>query len=158
DLADAMLAQTARFSAFVDKLNSADYAQLTRELFSELRESAPDAPARLERVAPVVLEMVQVMEDAFVGLQLGENWSHPLNGGWMAVFQRWTGSPTFRALWPFIQPLYSREFSRFMNDRMRLGRFCPGESAPGKLAGLVERKHKADCAGLAFQAWVDRNP
>ena len=36
--------------------------------------------------------MTQLMEDVWVSHDLDQYWSHPLNEGWMAYFNRWAST------------------------------------------------------------------
>ncbi len=68
-----------------------------------------------------LLEMLQVMENAYLSLNLEVNYSHPMNRGWMDVFHRWTSAKTFRLQWPLLRGEFGRDFIRFCEKQMSLG-------------------------------------
>ena len=65
--------------------------------------------------------MLQVMENAWLSLNLDAHYAHPLNRGWMAVFHRWTNAETFRRHWPVLRSEFGRGFVSFCEKQMRLG-------------------------------------
>jgi hypothetical protein len=104
--------------------------RLTRDLYPELflNGGQPNGGAGHQATATVeaaevhaVAQMLQVMENAWLGLKLDVHYAHPLNRGWMDVFHRWTNAPTVRRLWPLLRSEFSREFIRFAERQMRLG-------------------------------------
>jgi hypothetical protein len=66
------------------------------------------------------MRVIQIMEDAWVGAELNEYWSHPLNTGWMSYFQRWASTPSFRHWWPVLRSVYSAGFRNFVKERFDL--------------------------------------
>jgi hypothetical protein len=64
--------------------------------------------------------MLQVMENAFLGAQMNRYYAHPLNAGWMNVFQRWGNWPALRRYWPLLRNEYSRDFVRFCERKLAL--------------------------------------
>ncbi|HUE13015.1 MAG TPA: hypothetical protein VMR25_02520, partial [Planctomycetaceae bacterium] len=64
--------------------------------------------------------MLQVMENAFLGSQMNLFYAHPLNAGWMNVFQRWGNWPALRRYWPLLRNEYSRDFVRFCERKLAL--------------------------------------
>ena len=48
----------------------------------------------------IIAQMLQVMENAWLSLNLDVHYLHPLNRGWMDVFHRWTNAVTFRLYRP----------------------------------------------------------
>lgn len=68
-----------------------------------------------------VLQLVQTMEKAWLGLNLDANYAHPLNRGWLDVFFRWTRSDAFRRTWPFVRSEFSERFVMFCEKQMRMG-------------------------------------
>jgi hypothetical protein len=67
-----------------------------------------------------LMRVIQIMEDAWVGAELNEYWSHPLNAGWMSYFQRWASTPSFRHWWPVLRSVYSAGFRHFVKERFDL--------------------------------------
>jgi hypothetical protein len=67
-----------------------------------------------------VSQMLQVMENAWLGLKLSQYYEHPLNRGWMTVFRRWTNSSAFSRFWPALRGQYSQEFVQFCEKELKL--------------------------------------
>jgi hypothetical protein len=65
-------------------------------------------------------QMLQVMENAWLGVHLEGYYAHPLNQGWMNVFRRWTSSEIFRHYWPQLRGEFSKGFIRFCEDQLGL--------------------------------------
>jgi len=146
---------------------------LLAELFPELAEiqgtpvpaAAPtevdDAQVRL-RTLFFLMRVLQVMEDAWAGADLDENWSHPVNSGWMSYFQRWASCPSFRHWWPILRPIYSDGFRNFVRERfeLRLQRAGGATRQPSASMRLVALGGlQALPAGLAWEQWkIRRTP
>jgi hypothetical protein len=69
----------------------------------------------------ILLEMLQVAEDAYLSLNLEKYYAHPLNRGWMDVFFRWTSSRTFRKHWPTLRAEFGRDFVGFCERQIGIG-------------------------------------
>jgi hypothetical protein len=106
--------------------------RLTLELYPELdpdstfparlrAESAEEEAARDSAELHLILQMLQVMENAWLSLNLEKHYAHPLNRGWMDVFYRWTSAPTFRHHWPYLRSEFARGFVSFCERQMKLG-------------------------------------
>jgi len=80
------------------------------------------------------VQMLQVMENAWLSLNLDVNYAHPLNRGWMDVFHRWTGSAEVRQVWPLLRSEFARGFVNFCEKQMRMG----------VIEGKVERLSSVD--------------
>lgn len=63
---------------------------------------------------------IQLMENVFLGVRLGEHYAHPLNRGWMNLFRRWTGAQTFRQWWPILRGTFSPAFVEFSERHLYL--------------------------------------
>jgi hypothetical protein len=101
--------------------------ELTRDLYPELGDPLkPDDPGasvpgdRAGAELNVISQMLQVMENAWLGLRLGQYYEHPLNRGWMTVFRRWTNSDAFSKYWPALRGQYGQEFVRFCENELKL--------------------------------------
>jgi hypothetical protein len=73
-----------------------------------------------------VVQMLQVMENAWLGLNLDTYSDHPLNRGWMNVFRRWTSSGTLQRYWPTVRGEFSEGFVRFCESELNLTVDDPG--------------------------------
>jgi hypothetical protein len=67
-----------------------------------------------------VSQLLQIMENAWITLELDRFHAHPLNRGWMSVFRCWVNAPLFRRYWPALRGEYSRGFVRFAEEQLRL--------------------------------------
>jgi GNAT superfamily N-acetyltransferase len=63
---------------------------------------------------------IQLMENVFLGVRLGEHYAHPLNRGWMNLFRRWTSAQTFRRWWPILRGTFSPAFVEFSERHLYL--------------------------------------
>ncbi|HEY7312336.1 MAG TPA: hypothetical protein VH643_23430 [Gemmataceae bacterium] len=106
--------------------------RLTFDLYPELEAQQPlcsalpkETPAeQAERCGAelhVILQMLQVMENAWLSLNLDVYYAHPLNRGWMDVFHRWTSAKTVRWFWPLLRSEMARGFVSFCEKQMKLG-------------------------------------
>jgi hypothetical protein len=88
---------------------------------------AGDAPAvnpagRACAEVHTLVQMLQIMENAWLSLNLDVHYAHPLNRGWMDVFYRWTNTPLFRRHWPVLRSEFARRFVSFCEKQVRMGR------------------------------------
>jgi len=100
--------------------------------------SATKGSGRARQDRAVLMLVIQIMEDAWVGARLEQYWSHPLNEGWMNYFQRWASTPSFRRWWPILRPIYSDGFREFVKERfdLRLSEQARGEPASSAMLSL----------------------
>jgi hypothetical protein len=94
-----------------------------------------------------LLKMLQVMENAWLSLDLEVHYAHPLNRGWMGVFYRWTSSDTFLRLWPVVRSEFSRRFVDFCERQMRIGR------ARVELAEFEDYTRVTNALRREFESW-----
>jgi hypothetical protein len=80
----------------------------------------PQGVARRTAELHAILRMIQVMENAWLGMRLEAFHEHPINVGWMNAFRRWTSAEAFRRCWPIVRGEFSREFVRFCEKELRL--------------------------------------
>jgi Patatin-like phospholipase len=73
----------------------------------------------------VGLELIQLMEDAFLDLRLDDFWEHPDNRGWAMLFTEWARSPLFRAIWVQTRRTFGIRFEYFCEQRLGLPRGRP---------------------------------
>jgi GNAT superfamily N-acetyltransferase len=64
---------------------------------------------------------VQIMENVFYAINLGEYHAHQINRGWINLFRRWTAKKTFRRIWPGLRPTFSKQFVDFAEYHLNLG-------------------------------------
>ncbi len=56
---------------------------------------------------------MQLMEMVWQLNDLSQNYTHPIQRGWISTMRRWTSMPDFQKNWPLVRSEYSREFVRF---------------------------------------------
>jgi hypothetical protein len=86
---------------------------LTREIYGSLDAQLHDADDKPIVQLHIISQMLQLMEDVWVGLQLDANRKYPLYPGWLEAFGRWAKSPIFRRHWPTLRAKYTKDFQRF---------------------------------------------
>jgi hypothetical protein len=112
--------------------NNPHLRRLTLAVYPELASSAALTPdpngamdARADHEAAelhTIEQVLQLMENAWLSLNLDVHYAHPLNRGWMDIFYRWTSSPAFRKHWPVLRSEYGRGFVSFCERQMRIGK------------------------------------
>jgi GNAT superfamily N-acetyltransferase len=123
---ETFLEMTQRFVSLQIDLLANGPPHLRAEIFSEITELSgkpsklPDADEEMAIFA-FLLRVTQLMEDVWVSHDLDQYWSHPLNEGWMAYFNRWASTASFRRWWPVLAPIYSLRFREFAKERFHVG-------------------------------------
>jgi patatin-like phospholipase len=154
---------TGRFTALETELREQAPEKFVREIFPELQTIKPKFGSHtpmnskeMSRVLHFLLQIIQLMEDVWIGCQLETHWNDPNNLGWMNAFQRWAYTPSFRLWWPILKPMYGSKFRRFMDERLSLADedYPPtiatvnkhGKVPPGVAQIYLERMYKEDPA------------
>jgi GNAT superfamily N-acetyltransferase len=123
---ETFLEMTQRFVSLQIDLLANGPSYLRAEIFSEITELSgktskrPDADEEMA-IFSFLLRVTQLMEDVWVSHDLDQYWSHPLNEGWMAYFNRWASTGSFRRWWPVLAPIYSLRFREFAKQRFGVG-------------------------------------
>ena len=147
---------TGRFTALETELRDKAPKKFVREMFPELQfiDEQPNSDARMtseemNSVLHFLLQIIQLMEDVWVGCHFETHWNDPNNLGWMNAFQRWAYTPSFRLWWPILKPLYGAKFRRFMEERLNLA----DEDYPPTLATVTNHGSAAP-DGVARIYWT----
>jgi predicted acylesterase/phospholipase RssA len=92
----------------------------------------PDDPAERRAGFYFCNEVIQLMEDAYIDLNLEEDFDHPDNRGWMNLFRHWSWSGMFKATWAISAGIYGARFQSFCGRRLDLnvGTVELGEPTP----------------------------
>jgi hypothetical protein len=149
-----VLGATDRFTRFEAEILERGADTLLAEIFPEVPNPAPPARDELRTIATLV-EATQVLEDIWLACDLENHWNHPLNVGWINAFSRWATTPSFKAWWPILGPMFSPGFQRFMRERVPvLGRradgwICRSATAPDGKAPVLP-------PGLTTDWWTTR--
>jgi hypothetical protein len=64
--------------------------------------------------------LIQLMESAYLDLNLETDWQHPDNSGWLNVFNHWAWSGMFRVTWAISAATYGGRFRTFCERRLNL--------------------------------------
>ena len=141
------------------------------DLLGQMEEPGERAARRAAEVS-IIVQMLQVMENAWLSLNLDVHYAHPLNRGWMDIFHRWTSARTVREQWPVVRAEFGRGFVSFCEKQMRMGvvegraeRLADGDPIPELLArefadqwpeeeGLVARLTRQGDARLAWLVYA----
>jgi len=94
-------------------------AKATRAPRGSLEASIRSAPDSFE--LHLASRLLQLMENAWMGIGMERYFAHPRNAGWMNLFRRWTNLPALRRYWPLLRNEYSRDFVRFCEHKLGLG-------------------------------------
>jgi GNAT superfamily N-acetyltransferase len=152
---------TGRFTALEERLRAEAPRNLLREIYPELqmmdKKQVPIASMTAEEVRETLyflVQIIQLMEDAWLACHLETHWNHPNNLGWMNAFQRWAYTPSFRLWWPILKPMYGSKFRRFMEEHLDLADedYPPtmdkvnncGHSVPGGVAQIYWKRMNAE--------------
>jgi hypothetical protein len=110
-----------------DRLGQDLFQRLRRELYPELLNSGSAPPIQPSGTKydessemTMVSRMLQCMEMVWFAMNLDAYYAHPINRGWMNLFRRWTGSPTFQKYWHFLRAEFSRDFVSFCERALNL--------------------------------------
>ena len=110
----------AKRAAATPPLKGAALTRRTQDDLVQLLNQMPHDPQQIRAGFYFCNEMIQLMEDAYLDLDLENEWSHPDNSGWMNLFKHWSWSAMFRASWAISAPTYGRRFQRFCIERLDL--------------------------------------
>jgi hypothetical protein len=170
DLRDRVLEMTARFGELENELRRERDSALLREVFPELGAArarlrpteprqVPPAPSDVSATdLAFMLRATQLLEDVWMACQLDLLWAHPLNMGWVNLFARWTTAPTFQFWWPFLAPMYSPGFQRFLRQRIGVSIFGLPDNDSANAPRPLEVKPLVDePTGLAMRWWRERS-
>jgi predicted acylesterase/phospholipase RssA len=102
-------------------------------------------------------QVIQLMEDAYLDLNLEAEFDHPDNRGWVNLFRHWSHSEMFRVTWAISASIYGARFQSFCERRLNLrpGRVQIGTPAvlwvqfkdnevPEKLWESLKKEHVLD--------------
>lgn len=153
---------SARYAEFERRAIASGTSLLMDECFPEARAirspSSAHRPLTTQQLAealPTLLELVRLMEGAVTCCRLDTHPDHPLNTGWVNVFQRWVATRPFRFWWPVIRALHSPRLQELVEQRIEFVHAPPP-------VGVVTCRAAASLAdlppGLATEAWCRLMP
>jgi Patatin-like phospholipase len=141
-------------------------APLSRELYPELAPDGADvatAPPAVSNRAGLhaVGQMLQIMEDTWIGLGRKGHADLPMDQNWLNVFRRWSSSATFRRFWPVYRAEFSPDFVEFCETVIHLNAADPATIGLDDVLSAPELGRKVlDLLAAEFdQEWPDEaNP
>jgi GNAT superfamily N-acetyltransferase len=154
---ERILELTGRLTALEQQLRQDGPRKLVREMYPELQtmdqEETPVALMTTEEMCATLhflIQIMQLMEDVWLGCQLDTHFTDPNNLGWMNTFQRWAYTPSFRLWWPLLKSMYGSKFRRFMEERLDLA----DEDYPETKGAVTLHSPGAMPQGLAQTYWA----
>jgi hypothetical protein len=87
--------------------------------------ASPTTPAEPVAEIRMMGELLQMMETAWLEMDLDKTYMHPIQRGWMNCFRRYSASEVFREYWPILRPLYTTGFVRFCERVLHVARPVP---------------------------------
>jgi GNAT superfamily N-acetyltransferase len=105
-----------------DLASHQDLVPLNHNLYPELEKMGLARSANRADIMEfrTIDQMIQVMELAWMGLDLDRYHGLGENRGWMNTFRRWAASDTFRKYWPVLSTTYGRDFALFCQRELNL--------------------------------------
>ncbi|MEZ6124609.1 MAG: hypothetical protein R3C49_15730 [Planctomycetaceae bacterium] len=126
-----------------DLMNESELSHFSTELYAETL-GHPNARKDLHFAS----QMIQVMENAWVGMNLERDHAHPLNSGWMNLFRRWSSVPTLQCYWPMLRHEYAREFVSFCQRQTALKTVVsdlkPKKDLPQNLRDQLKKEFRSE--------------
>ena len=121
----AEMPQIGQFSEHAERLmdlwcqlgDNAELSSLDQELCGYTPEKIPGQPRSAFYLCN---ELIQLMEDVYLGLHFEETWEHPDNEGWRKLFIQWASSATLRGVWKLTQHSYGYRFQHFYKRHLEL--------------------------------------
>jgi Patatin-like phospholipase/Domain of Unknown Function (DUF1080) len=135
--ADAFTKHTRTTVAIYDQLRTnPDLAFLSRQIYPEwhilmgnklavditkpLRDQLPRSETELKGGFYLCNSVLQLFEDAYVDLNLEDEFDHPDNRGWMNLFKHWSWAPMLRVTWTICASNYGARFQTFCQRQLGL--------------------------------------
>ena len=111
--------------------DNSELSELAKDLhdqaFENLRKNQPDAEPSTamstwswQAERHLMLEMLTVAENAFLGLGLGQRQFESTNSGWVRVVDLWISTAAFDRNWQTIKSEFSAEFLQYVGRRKAL--------------------------------------
>jgi hypothetical protein len=161
--ADAFTKHTRTTVAIYDELRTnPDLAFLSQQIYPEwhilvgsklavdisrpLRDQLPSLPAELKAGFYLCNSVLQLFEDAYVDLNLEDEFDHPDNRGWMNLFKHWSWAPMLRVTWTICASNYGARFQTFCQRQLQLelGKTKLSDASFGKKVDAARRSTPLD--------------
>lgn len=94
---------------------------LLSPLLAQIRnpKSAPNQ-SLTEEIYCACQEILQLMENTYIGLTLDDTWNHPDNAGWREQFRQFARAPLLQEAWKQSSSTYGQRFRNFCGYRLGL--------------------------------------
>ena len=125
---DPALAKLSRdiYPELTAKHELANPPEPDRALIASIESRVRKAPRARDEAGSelhAVAQMLQVMEDAWVGLRMRGYRDLPMYRGWMSIFRRWAATDAVARHWPTLRVEFSQGFVRFCESELKLRAF-----------------------------------
>jgi hypothetical protein len=105
----------------MEPANVAAFTSLCNDIYPDLDTTptkySPVASANTAIELGLASRMLRIMEDMWPTLHLQ---AHPMNAGWMNLFQRWGKTTLLRRCWPLLRSEHGRDFVQFCENEFPL--------------------------------------
>lgn len=134
--ADAFTKHTRTTVAIYDELRKNPHLAFLSEIYPEwhvlmgsklgfdtkkpLRDQLPGSDEELKAGFYLCNSVLQLFEDAYVDLNLEDEFDYPDNRGWMNLFKHWSWSPMLRVTWTISASNYGARFQTFCDRHLGL--------------------------------------
>ncbi len=95
------------------------------QLMDEFVHATPSQTPLTQAERAACLELMQLMENVFLDLRLGDFWDHPDHRGWEMLFMRFARSQKFQAVWEEVHETFGIRFEYFCDRYLGLKRDRP---------------------------------
>lgn len=124
DFADRLASTSEAYVALHEMLRTnADLQGFSKELYGSLflpSSTDGDSVKRINRVH-FTCQLLQALENAWLGMQLDDYIDHPLNRGWKSILDRCAKSPLIREDWEIVRVEFSNGFQAFFERLIKNG-------------------------------------
>jgi hypothetical protein len=146
------------------------WSKLTFDIERPLSEQLPKTDAELRAGFYICNSVLQLFEDAYVDLQLENEFDHPDNRGWMNLFKHWSWAPMLRVTWTICAGNYGARFQSFCERHLDLdiGKIKPPRevvlgdeidfSRPSSFKWSAETDQEAHEIAKAMWTWLRELP
>jgi len=140
------------------------------KILKPLREQLPTDNNKLKAGFYLCNSVLQLFEDAYIDLNLEDEFNHPDNRGWMNLFRHWSWAAMLRVTWAISAGIYGARFQTFCERRLGLKigaiavspvTFQPASGRPGELHTYSFNDSISELASRIEEAiwkWIEELP
>jgi hypothetical protein len=124
-VADNFTKQAETFDGLMKELGSEPclkplQEQLNKDWPDALKTKRDPTPDEARACFHYCLRLLQLMENAYFGLDLETNYDAPACAGWMDLFRHWATSGTLKTTYQASNGMYSKHFNNFCGQKLGL--------------------------------------